>query len=440
MSKIDSMSNINNQALMPTSAELATLRKFFVDTAATCVHQPEGMLKYRYTTPTYAVKAGNDDHADVPERSLTGHYLQMYDWDACFFSQAAHLTGLPQLQGLAVDVVANFLSLKEANGHIPRTVSPHRVWDQGDQCKPFLTQTLLAELQKDGTTPGADNSRIDGDKIGHFLDDLDCYLRYFQRERKGDYGLYHWRNVLESGVDDNLALIAPREAAKDEDESIGKFPDGAILAADLSSYLAQEFLSFAELCKKFNRPQLEADYRAEAKALIEAIEKHLWNEKLQLYCNWNPLDKCAVELRSWTGLTPVLMGLAPQERAERVIKNNILNSEHFLRPRGMTSHAVSEPLANQQRRGLYGRAIVSNWQGPVWILPNAMAVRALKKYGFAAEARDISGRMVKTLVDSLSKYKTIYENYDCESGAGLWAPQFMSWNILALELVETLES
>ena len=438
---------------MPTSAELATLRKFFVDTAASCVHQPEGMLKYRYTTPTYNVKAGGDDQADVPERSLTGHYLQMYDWDACFFSQAAHLTGLPQLQGLAVDVVANFLSLKEANGHIPRTVSPHRVWDQGDQCKPFLTQTLLAELQKSGITgskagekagdTAGDKTVTDAksdDKIGHFLDDLDCYLRYFQRERKGDWGLYHWRNVLESGVDDNLALIAPREAAKDEDESIGKFPDGAILAADLSSYLAQEFLSFAELCKKYNRPQLESDYRAEAKALIASIEEHLWNEKLSLYCNYNPLDKCAVELRSWTGLAPVLMGLASQERAERVIKNNILSTEHFLRPRGMTSHAVSEPLANQQRRGLYGRAIVSNWQGPVWILPNAMAVRALKRYGFAAEAKEISGRMVKTLVDSLSKYKTIYENYDCESGAGLWAPQFVSWNILALELVETLES
>lgn len=54
-------------------------------------------------------------------------------------------------------------------------------------------------------------------------------LKFFQRERQKEFGLYHWRNVLESGVDDNLALIAPREAAKDEDESVGKFPDGAIL-------------------------------------------------------------------------------------------------------------------------------------------------------------------------------------------------------------------
>ncbi|MFA6210383.1 MAG: trehalase family glycosidase [Candidatus Obscuribacterales bacterium] len=411
--------------------ELAKLKTFFIDYAPTCVHKAEGLLKYRYTTPTYAVKAGSDDHAAVPERSLTGHYLQMYDWDACFFAQAAQLTGLDALSGLGIDVVANFLSLKEANGQIPRTISPQRIWDQGDQCKPFLAQTLWVEFMRAGESAK--------EQIGHYLDDLDCYLKFFQRERKKQFGLYHWRNVLESGVDDNLALIAPREAAKDEDESVGKFPDGAILATDLSSYLAREFLCFADFCAHFKRPQLEAEYRAEAKALIAAIEEKLWNDKLSMYCNYNPLDKNAVELRSWTGMAPVLMDLASEEHRERVIKDNILNPDHFLRAHGLASHAVSEPLANQQRRGLYGRAIVSNWQGPVWVLPNAMAVRILNKYGYKEEAREISARVVNTLLGSLSSNNTLFENYDADTGKGLWAPQFMSWNILALELVQTLE-
>lgn len=241
-------------------------------------------------------------------------------------------------------------------------------------------------------------------------------MKFFQRERQKEFGLYHWRNVLESGVDDNLALIAPREAAKDEDESVGKFQDGAILASDLSSYLAREFLGFADLCAHFKRPQLEAQYRASAKALTEAIESKLWNEKLSLYCNYNPIDKNSVERRSWTGLAPVLMDLASEEHRERVIHNNILNADHFLRAQGLASHAISEPLANQQRRGLCGRAIVSNWQGPVWVLPNALVVRILNKYGYKEEARDIYARVVKTLLHSLR-----------------------NWNILALELIETLE-
>ncbi|HMY52216.1 MAG TPA: hypothetical protein PK671_04660, partial [Candidatus Obscuribacter sp.] len=124
--------------------QLRKLKDFFQQHAPNCVHKPEGMLPYRYTTPSYGVMAGADDKATVAERSTTGHYLQMYDWDACFFSQAAHRVGI---EGLEKDVVANFLSLKQADGQIPRTVSPGRVWDLGDQCKPFLAKTLLAQVK-----------------------------------------------------------------------------------------------------------------------------------------------------------------------------------------------------------------------------------------------------------------------------------------------------
>lgn len=125
------------------------------------------------------------------------------------------------------------------------------------------------------------------------------------------------------------------------------------------------------------------------------------------------------------------MDLASEERRERVIHDNILNTDHFLRAQGL-SIPRSEPLANQQRRGLYGRAIVSNWQGPVWVLPNALVVRILNKYGYKEEARDISARVVKkTLLNSLRTHNTLFENYDADTGKGLWAPGIMSWNILA---------
>jgi hypothetical protein len=30
----------------------------------------------------------------------------------------------------------------------------------------------------------------------------------------------------------------------------------------------------------------------------------------------------------------------------------------------------------------------------------------------------------------------LYENYNAETGEPLWAPKFMSWNALALELID----
>jgi hypothetical protein len=167
--------------------------------AERCVHPAAGQLKHRFVTPSYSVNPGGDDHWPVPDRSLTGHYLQMYDWDACFFSQVAPKAGI---YGLAEAVVSNFVNLQNDEGYIPRTVSPNRVWDQGDICKPFLAQALQFNLAgQDGPAKS-----ISAD----LLEKLEAYLAYFETHRRDKTGLYRWRNVLESGVDDNLALISPR--------------------------------------------------------------------------------------------------------------------------------------------------------------------------------------------------------------------------------------
>lgn len=410
----------------PSKQNLKKLREFFQETAPLCVHEPAGMLKHRYVTPTYSVIPGADDNLALAERSATGSYLQMYDWDACFFSQAVYRV---ELHGLEEAVVANFLSLMDLDGHIPRTVSPNRIWDSGDQCKPFLAQTLLSLHQRKRGVAEAGCWE-------EFLPGIERYLGYFEKNRIGQFGLYTWRNALESGVDDNLALIAPREAAKDEDSSISCFPDGEILGVDLNSYLAKEYQALAQLAEHCNLGYLKERAQKKHDAMVAAIEAHLWNEEMGVYCGFNPRENRAVSILSWTNLTPVIMFIAQEEHAHRVIQNIILNREHFLRPFGLASQALSEPLTNQQRRGLYGRAIVSNWQGPVWVLPNALIIRALLKYGYVREAEELSISVLGTLCRSLERFGTLYENYNSETGEPLWAPKFMSWNILALELLE----
>lgn len=409
------------------ASKLSRVKSFFQDKAPSCVHDASGMLKHRFVTPSYDVNAGADDSSDVAERSLTGHYLQMYDWDSCFFSQAASRVNI---HGLQSDVVGNFLGLINDEGYVPRTVSPQRIWDSGDIAKPFLCQTLLQQVKTDPNS---------AKNIASFLDGLNSYLQYFQTKRRRERGLYCWRNVLESGVDDNLALIAPREAAKDEDDSISEFPDGKLLAVDLSAYLVAEFRAFAQLCSLNGQQPLADKYGAQAAELSNAIDEHCWNEKIGMYCNVFPKDGSQLVLRAWTGLVPVLLGLVKPERIEQVIRTNIIREEHFLRAAGLASVAASEPLYNNAMRGLYGRAIVSNWQGPVWVLSTGLAVRCLMREGFKKEAQELSIRMINTLYRDIESNGTMHENYHADTGEPLWAPQFMSWNILALELLEILE-
>jgi glycogen debranching enzyme len=406
------------------------LADFLKAQAPTCVHKPDGDLPYRFVTPSFGVTAGADDKADVSERSTTGHYLQMYDWDACFFSQVSPRLGLP---ALAPDVVRNFLALQESDGHIPRTVSPHRIWDKGDQAKPFLCQTLERHLKTAGKADAEQGNDILTDAV---LSKLHLYLQYFEKNRRHESGLYHWRNVLESGVDDNLALIYPTEAAKDENTDLGKFPDGEILAVDVSAYMACEFEAFAALADRLGKQELHSEYQKKADGVKQLIEDKLWDKELNMYVGFYPVDKSYVRVRSWTGLTPVCMGIASPERAKLCIENNILSSEHFLRPFGLTSYAASERLYNNSPRGLYGRAMVSNWQGPAWILVSALVCRGLLSYGRSADAKQVAQGVLTSMQMDLEKNKTLHENYDAETGRPLWAPDFMSWNSLAIELVE----
>lgn len=411
-----------------SGSDLNKLKKFLIQKAELCVHKGQGRLPYRYVTPTYGINPGADDLSGTPERSLVGHYLQMYDWDACFFSQAAAKANIAP--GLAQDVVANFLGLKEKSGYIPRTISPARIWDFGDICKPFLAQALLSERQQAPFSPAPEIE---------LLKQLDSYLKYFRGARIGENGLFKWRNVLESGVDDNLALLAPEEAAKDENESNCRFPDGELLAADLNAYLYAEFSAFSQLAGDAGLKELALEYMSFAAEIQKQVEDFLYSPELGLYCNLHPKTGTHVEIRSWTGLTPALFNLAKEERIEEIIRRNILNPEHFLRPGGIASTAVSEPLCNQSKRGLYGRAIVSNWQGPVWILPNALVCRLLVAKGYKKEATDLALRVLGTMLNGLNQTGTLFENYHAETGEPLWAPQFISWNILALEMIELVE-
>jgi putative isomerase len=363
--------------------------------ALTCVHEPDGLLPYHFVIPTCDAVAGSDDHDALPERSSIGHYLQMYDWDACLFAQAAHHIGVV---GLPLSVVRNFLALQEATGFIPRTVSPGQIWDSGDICKPFLSQTLLAEMERTGWAQRRE--------VAALLDGLNRYLEYFQHNRRHACGLYFWRNVLESGIDNNMALLAPQEALKDENQTAVTFPDGHLLATDLNSYLCAEFRAFSRLASRCGRNDLAQRYEQLGSELARAIEDRLWDEALGMYVNLDPRT------------------------------NTVLNDEHFLRPFGVASMAASEPLSNQSPRGLYGRAIVCNWNGPVWVLPNVLVVRTLLRLGMRKAAANVARRVIAVMVKSLRETGVLHENYNADTGKQLWAPNFMSWNITALELCD----
>lgn len=66
-------------------------------------------------------------------------------------------------------------------------------------------------------------------------------------------------------------------------------------------------------------------------------------------------------------------------------------------------------------------------------------MRCLLKHGYDKQATDLSRRVIHTMAKAFKDTGTLFENYNAETGEPLWAPDFMSWNALALELIELIE-
>lgn len=416
-----------------TATALAELRRTIGERALSCIHEPKGLLPYHFVTPTCEIEPGADDGASVSLRSLIGLYLHAYDWDALIFADAAgRLLGI---KWLLLPIVKNFLAHQRKDGFVPRTISTHRIWDEGDPCKPFMCQMLIGALQRGDITE---------DDVAPLLAPIENLLLYYRRRQFNKISrLYYWPNVLASGVDSNPSLLFPREAHVSENVNgrfVVDYPDGRLLATDLNAYMYAELLAFSKLCDRCGDQKRATRYERLATDLQQRIETTLWDDDLGMYINVDPLTGEKVAIRSWTGLAPTLFGLSPSDRSRRVITENILSEEHFLRPFGIASLAASDHLHNQAPRALYGRARVCNWSGPIWVLPNALVARFLVACGLIKEARDVATRILRAVINDLATNNTTHENYDADTGRPLWAPKFMSWNILVLELANLLES
>ena len=68
--------------------------------------------------------------------------------------------------------------------------------------------------------------------------------------------------------------------------------------------------------------------------------------------------------------------------------------------------------------------------GPVWVNANAVLSLGLNAYGFSADAASVAQRVVATLAADLVADGTWHEGYDSESGSGLAAKGFLSWDTL----------
>jgi alpha,alpha-trehalase len=384
-------------------ALLRDLTADFARLAPQTVGPADGYIKYPYLIPA-------------------GYYPQMWDWDG-FFIGLHWANQNPADAKYLRDWVLSFAGSADENGYVAGCITPKgpRPLFGKFSMKPFLAQGALIAAE----------DLKDYEWIRPVWPAMKRVLDYRKRTQfDAKWRLWFWDNAMQSGADNNPALT---NDANDR---------SAILAVDASVYAMREYLAMAAIAEKMGDQADARAYRAEALATRRAIMRQMWSASDAMFWNRRRDTGAVVRVISWSNFLPLLDDLLSRGEGRRMIRLHLLNGAEMRSDYGFRSLAKSDPAYNNE-------AIInpySNWHGPVWINANFLDWIALRKYGFADEARWLALTLAGVLHRDITRWGSMHENYSAETGEGL-APTpeqspggkfagFVGWDLLALDMLQ----
>ena len=401
--------------------------------------QPTGIaLKYPYITP------GSRQYAAV-----------LWDWDSWLSnvalrqilndigSEADKTEALTYEQGC----VLNYLAYTSPDdGYMPMVVdaetNPDRIKPADiystNMHKPCLAQHAAFLIRENGG---------EAEWIRNGFGRMQAFIgNYHEHHRHKATGLYYWQDDLAIGVDN--------------DPSTFFRPNGSSASIYLNCLMYKELLAMAYIADRLALADEAARYNDMATALKKAVQKHCWDEKDGMYysvdINLLPYTgepeyifgkpfvlhegaprnyPCLIQrLGCWSGFMALWAGIATEQQAERMVKENLMDERTFCAPYGVRTLSKLEKMYNM--RPTHNP---SNWQGPIWGVSNYMVFRGLADYGFKKEARTLARKTIALYGSDLKKEGALHEYYNPDTGEPIINKGFQNWNYLVLNMIAWLE-
>ncbi len=199
----------------------------------------------------------------------------------------------------------------------------------------------------------------------------------------------------------------------------------------LSSYYAMDCEALAAIAECLGKSKDAAGYRKQYETIKLRINELLWDEQHGIYCNrhW---DGRLSERWSPTSFFPLIAGVAPPERAERMVREHLLNENEFWGEYVIPSIARNDPAYPDN----------DYWRGRIWGPFNFLTAEGLRRYRFDDEAAELARKGLDIFLRNWREDGGIYENYNAETGQGadVWnAARLYHWGgLLALIAIEEL--
>ncbi len=366
------------------------------------------------------------------------HYSTfIYTWDHHHAALRSALAGYPEYLRYLPE---NLTHYQRGDGYTPSMVGAEhgpRGMQPVYHAQPFLFQGALAYMKL--TQDVAWGKAI--------FEKLAKYLNFFFVENKAPMGLLRYRVGWYGGIDNDVAHTF-------------FLPDSTV-PCDLPSLVVMECRAGAQMARELGMEGKAAQWAGKAQGLADAVNAHLWVEEEDSYAPYNLLEGRATlrlgglglsgeigryAFQTSTNLMPLWAGIAPRDRAKRMIDRYLLDANHFWSDFGIRSLSAKSEYYNNARWGNptrfgdHRRMTNSNWQGPVWFPTCYFMCQALCLYGYQEKAFELARKIVGTMARGIVESGSMAENYHGDTGAPLYAKKFGSWNVLGDTLEESIRT
>lgn len=365
-----------------------------------------------------------------------GPYNQLWDWDSMFLGIATLKYGSgPFLAGSML----NFLShVNLTSGALPGCLTPSGASPTLYQAKPIIIQGSYLAAKATG----------DFNAFRPFQPAMLALLSWWNESTspvapRGAFdpatSLHVWYDQLSTGADDLVYSDCPSAYSPCWSTQEDAF---TLASSDVMTFLAREYIAFSKFLMAWEPAPSPATAAriasndAAVRRIRDAMETYLWVDSPGgggYYAAYNVSSRKPIKNRTYQVAWPVWGNLT--ENATRVAAAlDAVLAPDLNGTWGVRSTSSADPRYNNNN------TIVpySNWQGPVWINVNAVIAYTLVAQGRRAEAAALADAVVHTLATDLRVNGTWHESYDAETGVGLAAPGFLSWDTLGATLQENV--
>lgn len=395
---------------MDTNTDYELIQDYARKNYTKMFREPEGLLGHKFIVPG----------------SCYSNCL--WDWDSWLTNIALRQFVTDDISDYEKGCILNYLNHVDPSGRIPIVILP-------EYTMPDLKTEKDTNIHKPCLAQHAAfiTSINEGDPtwLVPWFDRLCEFFLYYYRNCRHSTGLYFWNNDYAIGVDnDPSTFYRPPHSS------------GSIF---LNCMMYMELRALSWLGKQLGKDV--TFFIQEADLLKRAVRNCCYDEKDGFYysvdLNLLPIDPNSFlhsgaprdwdfliqRIGSWSGFLAMWSGIATQEQAERMVRENLLDPRSFQAPYGVRTLSKYEKMYTVKPTNN-----PSCWLGPVWGISNYFVFRSLVKYGYTAEAEELAKKTLSLFSHDIRACGEMHEYYDPETGKPIINPGFQNWNLLALNM------